>query len=240
MQCYVTYSIKGFLAFNDKNELICEKLFPEDEIIKSWRNHINNQKGDIIIKINNQKKYLSIKKGSRNSVHVEGIEAFKKFLQELGLKKKEIYFYELFHYGIDKYNYKKRLNSVEFYNQNTKIIKKLNNKLSTVDVEKITNRFILCGNNSSIKIAGIIHGTPNDFFYINKNDILKIIRNNINKESNSVHISCLYIQPLNRCLNNNPKYTWGRDYVQIKWYSLFDDIIEYKNYLVLKKRINNY
>ena len=33
MQCYVTYSIKGFLAFNDKNELICEKLFPEDEII---------------------------------------------------------------------------------------------------------------------------------------------------------------------------------------------------------------
>lgn len=33
MQCYITYSIKGFLAFNDENELICEKLFPEDEII---------------------------------------------------------------------------------------------------------------------------------------------------------------------------------------------------------------
>ena len=33
MQCYITYSIKGFLAFNSENELICEKLFPEDEII---------------------------------------------------------------------------------------------------------------------------------------------------------------------------------------------------------------
>ena len=33
MQCYITYSIKGFFAFNDENELICEKLFPEDEII---------------------------------------------------------------------------------------------------------------------------------------------------------------------------------------------------------------
>ena len=33
MQCYITYSIKGFLAFNEENELICEKLFPEDEII---------------------------------------------------------------------------------------------------------------------------------------------------------------------------------------------------------------
>ena len=33
MRCYITYSIKGFLAFNSENELICEKLFPEDEII---------------------------------------------------------------------------------------------------------------------------------------------------------------------------------------------------------------
>lgn len=33
MQCYITYSIKGFFAFNDENELICKKLFPEDEII---------------------------------------------------------------------------------------------------------------------------------------------------------------------------------------------------------------
>ncbi|WP_298501372.1 NOP5/NOP56 family protein [uncultured Methanobrevibacter sp.] len=33
MECYITYSIKGFLAFNDKNELIAEELFPEAEII---------------------------------------------------------------------------------------------------------------------------------------------------------------------------------------------------------------
>lgn len=33
MECYITYSVKGFLAFNNENELICEKLFPEDEII---------------------------------------------------------------------------------------------------------------------------------------------------------------------------------------------------------------
>ena len=33
MECYITYCVKGFLAFNDDNELIAEKLFPEDEII---------------------------------------------------------------------------------------------------------------------------------------------------------------------------------------------------------------
>lgn len=33
MECYITYCIKGFFAFNSKNELISKKLFPEDEIV---------------------------------------------------------------------------------------------------------------------------------------------------------------------------------------------------------------
>ena len=33
MECYITYSVKGFLAINDENEIIAEKLFPTDEII---------------------------------------------------------------------------------------------------------------------------------------------------------------------------------------------------------------
>ena len=33
MECYITYSIRGFLAFDGENRLIAEKLFPEDEII---------------------------------------------------------------------------------------------------------------------------------------------------------------------------------------------------------------
>ena len=34
MECYITYCIKGFFAFNDANELIAEKLFPQNEIIE--------------------------------------------------------------------------------------------------------------------------------------------------------------------------------------------------------------
>ena len=33
MECYITYCVKGFFAFDSENKLICEKLFPEDEII---------------------------------------------------------------------------------------------------------------------------------------------------------------------------------------------------------------
>lgn len=33
MECYVTYCVKGFFAFNNENKLISKKLFPDDEII---------------------------------------------------------------------------------------------------------------------------------------------------------------------------------------------------------------
>ncbi|WP_407455170.1 NOP5/NOP56 family protein [Methanobrevibacter sp.] len=43
MECYITYSVKGFYAFNDENELICEKLFPSNEIIQKLA-EINDKK----------------------------------------------------------------------------------------------------------------------------------------------------------------------------------------------------
>ena len=117
------------LKFNNKKvkELnpmlreVIDDLFPsvnEEDIIKSWRNHINNQKGDILIKINNLTRSISIKKGSRNSVHLENLEAFKSFLKESNINEKIIYNYELFHYGVDKFNFKKILSSSEFCKKN--------------------------------------------------------------------------------------------------------------------------
>ena len=43
MECYITYCVKGFLAFDKENELICEKLFPDDEIIKRLADISNNE-----------------------------------------------------------------------------------------------------------------------------------------------------------------------------------------------------
>ncbi|MBE6504916.1 MAG: ATP-binding protein [Methanobrevibacter millerae] len=34
MECYVTYSVKGFYAFNENNELIGKRLFKEDEMLE--------------------------------------------------------------------------------------------------------------------------------------------------------------------------------------------------------------
>ena len=233
------------LEFNNKkikelNPLLREvidDIFPnvdEETVLKAWRNHVNNQKGDIIIRIGEQYRSNSIKKGSRNSVHLENIEAFKVLLKESGIDDKIIYYYELFHYGIDRFNNKKILSSEEYCKKNKRKIKKLNKALSTLNIESIVDRFILRGNNGKYRVEGIILGTPKDFLWINRRGVLQVIKDSIKKESSTIHIGCLYIPPLNRCINGNKKYEWCRDYVQIKWYSLFDDIIKYKNDIVQK------
>ena len=53
----------------------------EDSIIKCWLNHFK-EKSDIFIKINGIMKGISIKKGNKNSVHVERISDFINFLIE--------------------------------------------------------------------------------------------------------------------------------------------------------------
>lgn len=43
MECYITYCVKGFLAFNSENELIAKELFPTEEIIQRLA-EINDKK----------------------------------------------------------------------------------------------------------------------------------------------------------------------------------------------------
>lgn len=239
------------LEFNNKkvkelNPLLREVIddifynINEDSIIKAWRNPCNNEKGDILLKIENQTRFISVKKGSRNSVHLESIISFKDFLKELGVSDKIIYYYELFHYGVNRRDYNQILSSKEFCSKNKRKIKKINQALTKIDIEKIIDRFILQGKISEHRVSGIISGVPNDFMWINSNDIVNSIKSNINRESSAVHISSLYIQPMNRCINGNKKYEWCKEFIQVKWYSLFDDIIMQKNRNMMEKKLHKY
>ena len=220
------------LEFNNKkvkelNPLLREvvddlfKDINEDDIVKSWRNHINNQKGDIFIKINNIVRSISIKKGAKNSVHAESINSFMSYLRLLGVKENIIKYYLRFHYA-------ENMTSQEYCETHKEEIEMINKALSKIDIKFFINRFILKGRLSSYIVDGLIYGTPNDFFYINSNDVYKIVSETKNRDSKSVHVGCLFIQPQNRCLNNNQQYIDKRDYVQVKWYSLFDDIVMHK------------
>ena len=70
----------------------------DDIIIKSWRNK-HPQKTDIFVKVNGVMKGISIKYGSRNSVHTESISTFIEFLKELNASEEIIDIFLKYHYG---------------------------------------------------------------------------------------------------------------------------------------------
>lgn len=104
MQCYITYSIKGFLAFNSKNELICEKLFPEEEIINRLaqisEKQIVAEELDIIEEVSNDYDEIIIESNKRLSDYSndkitiqnpnQGGEYLRNNYDKFGLDNKEI------------------------------------------------------------------------------------------------------------------------------------------------------
>lgn len=199
---------------------------------------MNRKKYDMIIKINHTIKRISIKKGINNSVHVEGISSFIHFLIDSGIPRDVIIEYLKYHYADGTTNGRgnNRISIEEYKQQHQEKIDYINTKINTPYVlERAINRFILQGKNSNIFIDAILYGTENDFFFLTSSEIKKVILEQIDLYSTAVHFGPLYCQPLARCLNHNPKYEKKRFCVQIKWYSIFDDIIRFKNNEIMRK-----
>ena len=77
------------------------KTVKENYIIKCWRNHYK-QKTDIFVKINGKIKGISIKKGMKNSMHVERISDFIHFLIENNVDREVVIEYLKYQY-VPKY-----------------------------------------------------------------------------------------------------------------------------------------
>lgn len=243
------YSINGYQnefefvkSLNRKkiNELnpmfkeLIDYLFPgyaEDEEITAWKNKYL-QKTDVFIKVNGKIKGISIKKGSRNSLHAGMIGQFIDFLTENNVSKEAIVEYLKYHYADGTTNGKGRVRlSAEEYKQvKQNEIDKLNKELNKKElVEKAIYQFVIKGTNYDYVIDALVYGTADDFVWIGINDIKKIIMSKRENYSTAPHIGPLVCQPVQRCLNRNNKNEKYRHQYQIKWYSLYDDIIEYLN-----------
>lgn len=220
-------------------EMICSIFnnINESEKIKAWKNHYK-QKTDIMIKIGNAIKGISIKKGSRNSVHVEPLSTFVKFLKENNIPSEIIEKYIKYHYadGTLTGTGMKRLSSYEYKYENMNDIEYINKYFNNEQIiTKAIERFVLKGTNSIFEIDALCIGEANDYLWITKKEIKNILEKKVYFESTGPHISSLFIQPQTRNLNYNKLYECKRHCVQIKWYSIFDDIMQYK----YEKAMNN-
>lgn len=230
---------KKVKELNPRSRELIDYLFEnlsEETIITSWKKHFK-QKTDIFIKANGIMKGISIKMGSKNYVHIDSISNFTDFLYRNEIPIKIINYYWKYHFADGTINGKgKYRQSVEEYKKkHQKEIELINKYFNTEKmVELAIDRFILKGNNSKYDIDALIYGEYNDFLWISKENIYKVILEQKEMSSSAVHFGPIIVQPKTRCLNYNSKYEKDRFCVQIKWYSLFDDIM--KTFLYTSKR----
>ena len=209
----------------------------DEDVITCYCDY-RKKKYDIVIKINNEVKRISIKKGVKNSVHVEGISNFIDFLISNSISHNSVINYLEYHYADGTINGRgqNRISASEYKLTNQSKIDLINEEINQdVILEKAIDRFILRGNLSVKSIDAILFGVKDDFIWIKKEDIKKLILSKKNTYSSAVHFGPLTVQPLDRCLNRNEKYETKRFSIQVKWYNLVDDIIENMNNKVMGK-----
>lgn len=207
-----------------------KSIFPnviENDIIYAIP-RLDKGKTDFILIINEIEKKISLKKGYSNSIHLEKIESFVNFLINIGINEETIKLFIKFHYadGSLDGSGENRLSSENYKQLYQNEIDRINLEFNREDIiKKAINHFIISGRyNDSVDV--LVHGTIYDFFWINKEEIFKIMLAKKNNYSTGVHFALLYCQPWTRNLQYKQSDEYKREYVQIKWYNLSDNIIE--------------
>lgn len=205
-----------YALFNDR--------VTENDIVECWQSKFK-EKADIKIKINEIVKGVSIKMGSGNSVHLEKLDTFCKFLTSIGVSNSSISI--LHEYIIGKINNKKIDN--ETYKQiKPKELKLINEELNDLYVKSnIIIRTLFKGTEiNRYNADAIIHGTPNHFIWATKSEILKYLMFCHKRTASAISVGSLNIQSWNR--NINFKNNDNENFVQIKWHMIKKDL----NYLM--------
>lgn len=182
-------------------------------------------KPDLCISHNGQKKYISVKKGSGNSVHQEKVDVFFPFVEKL-IDTETLNNLKLFHYGDDTINDtgKFRYSAAICKNRYMNTIHLLNKSFNNwVFLEKFIYRFLFVGNIDSVPVDVIYHGTISSGLWATKEEIIEYIKKN-KFHLNAVHFGPLTYQVWGRNEKRTAKYPERRYVMQIKWGEIEKDL----------------
>lgn len=199
---------KNFLKANFPN-------IDDNTLITSYVN-LNKEKEDIWIKVGKEKKSIRIKSNNTNIVHKEYIYNFTDYLEQekVPLKIIAIILDYFFTDGTRNGTGKRTLTFPDYKLKLKRKIRKVNKYFIRHEelLIKLINRFVI--GNTDI----LIHGTVDNFTYITKDEIIKLLLSLKKEPSSTIHFSRLIFASKGRN-NDIDKFI-----VQIKWYNLADDI----------------
>ena len=238
-QDFVNLFNEKYLSELDKNsqnflkELFANTIDSTKKII-CWKNRMN-QKADIFIKNGNCVKSISLKCGKSNSIHAEGIQYFKKYLETLGIPYQIVDRYLDYHYGYmmnedGTKNFDRPLNSWEYKELYQDEINKFNDYMNkTKIIVDMVDRFLVRGRNSEYDIDALICGTIKDYVWILKYDLYDLILSNKRMDLTSPHVACMTIGPRKRNIEGFSNHKEDRYIVCVRWNYIRENIIEYKS-----------
>lgn len=181
------------------------------------------EKSDIKIKIDGVVKGISIKSGSNCSVHQERLNSFDEYLLKIGVDDSIIV---LFNNFIKGYVQGKRVDSTTYINNNINDIKKIKEVFKEYYIKiNLIIRFLFQGSDiNKYDCDLLIYGTPNNFLWATKSEILKYLIDYKEKTTLYINMSALFIKCYDRNLRNNPTKKSKQDDIQVKWYTLKEDL----------------
>lgn len=204
-----------FNNLNNENKIYCKKLN-------------NHEKADISIAIENKTRYISLKTGSQNSVHVEKIENFIQFLLDQGVSSKIINYLLIYHYGDDTLNGSgnKRYSAEEAKQKYKKQITEFNNYINySKHLSSILERILFTGAKKCNKrVDFIYYGNIDIGTWCSSDELLSFCQKHKSMYMNTPHFSFFTYQNWCRNITFSKKSESHRNYIQIKWFSILSDI----------------
>lgn len=233
---------KKFKMLNSNFQNMLNSIFKnisEEDIVECWQSQYF-EKADIKVKINNEIKGISIKTGKYCSMHQENTESFYPFLRKIGVDEKIIKNIEKFLVG--KVN-EQRVDAITYIFHNYNEVKEIREELNKYYVKiNLILRFIFQGTEKQkYGCDAIIHGTPENFIWATKDEVLEYLINYQNNHEIYLKFSALNLKSYDRNLQNNEQRKLKQSEIQIKWYTIKDDLESIKELRENKKieQINN-
>jgi hypothetical protein len=196
---------------------------------------VGQVKPDLVVAHNNLKKYISIKKGSGNSVHQEKTSVFFPFIEGL-LGKKALNNLKLFHYGDDTTD-----DTGKIRYSASECQRKYKNEIATLNkfvnewqyLKQFLDRFLFIGNVSSTFITDIIyHGNISSGIWASRDELFNYFKEN-SFDSSALHFASLTYQVWGRNNEFTAVHPDRRYVMQVKWGGLLNDLCaikEVRNY----------
>lgn len=175
--------------------------------------------------------YVSVKKGSGNSVHQENLESFVRFLMTLGATEDVISSLKLFHYGDETTDNtgENRRSASQFVSEFPDVIIAPNDFFSQQRVmDAVIERAVFSG-----AIAGapraeyVYHGTAYSGVWASRDEIYDYIHEMlIGENRRGINVGPLTYQVWNRNLNRRLEAERKREQMQFKWTNMCDILKE--------------